>query len=70
MGAVMGSKNLKAVAVRGTMPVEIHDPDGALSYLKELTDWIQSSKYAEIMGRLGDDVHLRRHQFDRAGANP
>ena len=53
MGAVMGSKNLKAVAVRGTMPVEIHDPDGALSYLKELTDWIQSSKYAEIMGRWG-----------------
>ena len=28
-GAVMGSKNLKAVAIRGTNPAEIHDP-GAL----------------------------------------
>ncbi len=27
-GAVMGSKNLKAVAVRGTNPVKVHDPDG------------------------------------------
>jgi len=25
-GAVMGSKNLKAIAVKGTKPVEIHDP--------------------------------------------
>ena len=27
MGAVMGSKNLKAVAVRGTKKMEIHDPE-------------------------------------------
>ena len=26
-GAVMGSKNLKAVAVRGSKPVRVHDPD-------------------------------------------
>jgi len=26
MGAVMGAKNLKAVAVRGSRPVEVHDP--------------------------------------------
>lgn len=26
-GAVMGSKNLKAIAVRGSHPVKIHDPD-------------------------------------------
>lgn len=53
MGAVMGSKNLKAVAVRGTLPIPIADPEGALAYHKELIDFIQSSKYAEIMGRWG-----------------
>ncbi|MGQ9859371.1 MAG: aldehyde ferredoxin oxidoreductase family protein [Thermodesulfobacteriota bacterium] len=53
MGALMGSKNLKAVAVRGTLPLPIADPEGALAYHKELIDFIQSSKYAEIMGRWG-----------------
>ena len=32
MGAVMGSKNLKAVAVRGSRPVEAHDP---LAFLEQ-----------------------------------
>jgi len=32
MGAVMGSKNLKALAVRGRRPVEVHDP---LAFLAE-----------------------------------
>ncbi|NOY45335.1 MAG: aldehyde ferredoxin oxidoreductase family protein [Deltaproteobacteria bacterium] len=53
MGAVMGSKNLKAVAVRGTLPIRLADPEGALGYLEELVDYIQSSKYAEIMGKWG-----------------
>lgn len=53
MGAVMGSKNLKAVAVRGTLPIEIADPEGALKYHKELIDKIHSSKYTEIMGKWG-----------------
>ena len=53
MGAVMGSKNLKAIAVRGTQPIKIHDPQGALQYHKELIDYIHASKYTEIMGRWG-----------------
>ena len=53
MGAVMGSKNLKAIAVRGTQPIALHDPKGALAYHKELVDYIHSSKYTEIMGRWG-----------------
>ncbi|MGB2984141.1 MAG: aldehyde ferredoxin oxidoreductase family protein [Candidatus Bipolaricaulia bacterium] len=36
LGAVMGSKNLKAVAVRGTGTIEIADPDGA----KEMVDYV------------------------------
>jgi aldehyde:ferredoxin oxidoreductase len=35
-GAVMGSKNLKAVAVRGSKQVEVYDPEGAKGYGKEL----------------------------------
>ena len=53
MGAVMGSKNLKAIAVRGSMPIEIADPEESLRYHKKLIESIQSSKYAEIMGRWG-----------------
>jgi len=35
LGAVMGSKNLKAVAaVRGSVPAEVHDPDGLASEVK------------------------------------
>jgi aldehyde:ferredoxin oxidoreductase len=36
MGAVMGSKNLKAVAARATTQVDVADPDG----LKELARWM------------------------------
>lgn len=53
MGALMGSKNLKAVAARGTLPIALADPKGALAYHKELIEYIQSSKYAEIMGEWG-----------------
>ncbi|OGT77215.1 MAG: aldehyde ferredoxin oxidoreductase [Gammaproteobacteria bacterium RIFCSPLOWO2_02_FULL_56_15] len=53
MGAVMGSKNLKAIAVRGTKPIAIADPKGALRYHKELIEYIHTSKYTEIMGKWG-----------------
>ena len=53
MGALMGSKNLKAISVRGSMPLEIARPVDALKYHKELTDLALSTKYAEIIGRFG-----------------
>ena len=53
MGALMGSKNLKAVAVRGTLPINIHNPQESLKYHKELIDFIHASKYTEIMGKWG-----------------
>ena len=40
MGAVMGSKNLKAVVARGTGGIEIADPEGLLRYVEELKDYI------------------------------
>jgi len=36
MGAVMGSKNIKAVAVRGTGTIEVHDLKGLMKFSKEL----------------------------------
>ncbi len=36
MGAVMGSKNLKAIAVQGNMKVEIFDPVGLKEYEKKI----------------------------------
>ena len=35
MGAVMGSKNLKAIVVKGTKPTRIADREGLVSYLRQ-----------------------------------
>jgi aldehyde:ferredoxin oxidoreductase len=53
IGAVMGSKNLKAIAVRGTMDIEIRYPEEALRYNKEVIDKVCSTKFAQIMQRWG-----------------
>ena len=53
MGAVMGSKNLKAIAVRGTLPIEIADPDKALQYHRELIHLIHSTKLIEFASQYG-----------------
>ncbi|MFQ5906857.1 MAG: aldehyde ferredoxin oxidoreductase family protein, partial [bacterium] len=53
MGAVMGSKNLKAIAVRGTMDVEIAHPEEALKYNNEVVKHLVSTKFGRIMQRWG-----------------
>jgi aldehyde:ferredoxin oxidoreductase len=53
MGAVLGSKNLKAVAVRGTMDIEIAFPEEALAYDKQIIDGITKTKLTKIMGTFG-----------------
>ncbi len=53
MGCVMGSKNLKAIAVRGTMDIKIANPVDALEYNKRFIDQITSSKVNQTMGTLG-----------------
>ncbi len=53
MGCVMGSKNLKAVAVRGTMDIEIAHPIDALEYNKQFIDQITSAKVNKTQGTLG-----------------
>jgi aldehyde:ferredoxin oxidoreductase len=53
MGAVMGSKNLKAAAVRGTMDIKIAYPMDALNYNKRFIEQIVSSKVSQTQGTLG-----------------
>ena len=52
-GAVMGSKNLKAVAARGTMDIKIAHPVEALEFNKRFIDQITSAKVNQTMGTLG-----------------
>ena len=53
MGCVMGSKNLKAVAVRGTMDIKIAHPMEAFEYNKRFIDQIVSAKVNQTQGTLG-----------------
>ena len=53
MGALLGSKNLKAVAARGTMDLQIAHPEEALEYNKKLIELITSAKVSETQGKLG-----------------
>jgi len=53
MGAVLGSKNLKAISCRGTMDIEIKHPEKALEYNKEIINQVISTKVSQIMQRWG-----------------
>ena len=53
MGCVMGSKNLKAIAVRGTMNLEFANPDELLDCCKEMNDMIMSTRWARAQSRWG-----------------
>jgi len=48
MGCVMGTKKLKAVAVRGTGELEVKYPREALQYYKQLQNQIMGSKTARL----------------------
>ena len=53
MGAVLGSKNLKAVAARGTMDINIAHPAEALEYNKRVITQVTSAKVSQTQGTLG-----------------
>ncbi|NQT85381.1 aldehyde ferredoxin oxidoreductase family protein [bacterium] len=52
LGAVMGSKNLKAVAVRGTQQAPLHDPERARELMK---------KFQLAIGKATVDNEFRKH---------
>ena len=53
LGAVMGSKNLKAIAARGTDGIEIENPEEMLKTVEELKDYIMKSKITSVLGTVG-----------------
>jgi len=53
MGAVMGAKKLKAIAVRGSGEIEIADPEEALRYNEEIINKIVNTKFGKIMQKWG-----------------
>lgn len=55
MGAVMGSKNLKAIAVRGTIGVEVFDKEGA----REIARWVNRNYVPDTMQSVGTSRGLK-----------
>ena len=58
LGAVMGSKKLKAIAVRGTGKVPVNEKEKVLNAAKELRDLLTKSALAMVMADSGTPVHL------------
>ena len=53
VGAVMGSKNLKALAVRGSMPIEIAKPDEFIDAVDEAMKIVEGAADTEDVRRVG-----------------
>ena len=53
LGAVMGSKNLKAVAVRGTLDITISDPINYQRYYLKQMKTLMETKWVQVLGRYG-----------------
>ena len=65
MGGVMGSKNLKAVAIRGTKDVQLFDPDGFKRLAKEFQQRIAKSDKYEHFRKNGGSTGT--YATDKAG---
>ena len=53
LGAVMGSKNLKAVAVRGSLDITISDPINYQKYYLRQMKTLMETKWVQALGRYG-----------------
>ncbi len=53
LGAVMGSKNLKAVVAFGTQGIKVAHPEQLLETTKRISDYVLGSKVIKVMGTLG-----------------
>ncbi|MBW2051025.1 MAG: aldehyde ferredoxin oxidoreductase [Deltaproteobacteria bacterium] len=60
MGAVMGSKNLKAIAVRGTKSIKIANPTEYLAMCKEIDDLIRNSSAGQELSKYGTTMIMKR----------
>jgi len=68
LGAVMGSKKLKAIAVRGTKPVELYNKERVSQVTKEITKRIMNNPLSRDLRELGTPAVVRG--FYEAGCLP
>jgi len=59
MGAVLGSKKVKAIAVRGTKDIKPFDPKGYLAFYKQIYDRTLNSKWVNALGRWGTPLLMK-----------
>ena len=78
MGAVMGSKNLKAIAVRGTLDIRVSDPKRYLNYYQRQLQKLMQSNWVQALGKQGTPLlfgaanavgflSVRNNQFTSVG---
>jgi aldehyde:ferredoxin oxidoreductase len=71
VGSSMGAKKLKAVVVRGTGAVYVHDPDKILEYNNQLVEAVQATRkrlgVARIERGQGKDAYLQGFLVGDAG---
>ncbi len=60
MGAVMGSKNLKAIAVRGKADIELADPEGYLAAYQQIFLKLLEGKWIQALGRWGTPLLMQK----------
>ena len=60
MGAVMGSKNLKAIAVRGKADIEIKNPAGYLAAYQKIFTKLLEGKWVQALGRWGTPLLMQK----------
>jgi aldehyde:ferredoxin oxidoreductase len=58
-GAIMGSKNLKAIAVRGTKGINVARPGELEKITEELTDSLKETRIYDLMATFGTPYMLR-----------
>jgi aldehyde:ferredoxin oxidoreductase len=58
MGAVMGSKNLKAIAVRGTKEVPINNKEMLLDAAQKITRIAKTTPFSLVMHEVGTPAHM------------
>jgi aldehyde:ferredoxin oxidoreductase len=78
MGAVMGSKNLKAIAVRGTLDIKVADPQRYLKYYQRQLKKLMQTNWLQALGKQGTPLlfgpanaagflSIRNNQFTSVG---
>jgi aldehyde:ferredoxin oxidoreductase len=68
LGAAMGAKKIKSVAVRGTRPVSVHDPERVLELNRRLVEVVKEAKRQQgIVRDRGTDAYLQGFLVGDAG---